>query len=45
LINYIVTDCTCVVYSPAGVRQRLLAWLTSSPACTYFFCPNWSRLP
>jgi len=25
--------------------QRLLAWLTSEPTCTNFFCPNWSRLP
>jgi len=40
-----VSACTRVNYSPAGFGQRLLAWHTSSTACTKSFCPNWSRLP
>jgi len=42
---YVVSTCTRVVYSPAGFGQRLLEWLTGTPACTNSFCPNWSRLP
>jgi len=41
----VVRACPRVIYSRAGVGQRLLAWLTSEPACTNSFCPNWSRLP
>ena len=37
--------CTRAIYSRAGFGERLLAWLTSEPACTNSFCPNWSRLP
>ena len=39
----IVSAGTRMVYSRAGIRQSLLAWLTSSHACTNSFCPNWSR--
>ena len=41
----VVRACTRVIYSRAGFGQRLLAWLSSEPACTNSFCPNWSRLP
>jgi len=32
-----------VIYSPTSVSHRLLAWLTSSPACKNSFCPSWWR--
>jgi len=42
---FVVRACPRVIYSHAGVGQRLLAWLTGEPTCINSFCPNWSRLP
>ena len=39
----VVSVYTRVIYSPTGVSHRLLAWLTSTPACTNSFCPSWWR--
>jgi len=41
----VVRACARVIYSGVDFRQRLLAWLTSEPACANSVCPNWSRLP